>query len=211
MGYTDNPESIIFELGGVIVNLDYGLTIDALSQLAGRDISQQYGQHRQAEIFSQYEIGAITTADFRHGLRQLLQLEGTDAAIDEAWCRLILDFPSERIKLIRQLGQHRRIFLLSNINELHLATCDRKFIEATGHTVGSLAEQFERAYYSHLVGDRKPNPSIFEQVITDNGLVPEKTLFLDDTAANLIGAQAVGLTTRLITPGQTIESLNLLP
>lgn len=203
-------ESIVFDLGGVIVNLDYGLTIQAFSELAGYDVTQQYSQQSQANIFSKFEVGSITPAEFRQGLMQLLQFEADDEAINQAWSALILDFPPGRVELIRQLGQQKRIFLLSNINELHLATSDRKFTEAMGNDIGTLADQFERAYYSHLVGDRKPNVSIFQRVIDENNLNPAKTLFLDDTAHNLAGAQQIGLQTVHITQERPIESLNLL-
>ncbi|MFG6096603.1 HAD family phosphatase [Leptolyngbyaceae cyanobacterium CCMR0082] len=203
-------ESIVFDLGGVIVNLDYGLTIQAFSELAGYDVTQQYSQQSQADIFSKFEVGSITPAEFRRSLMQLLQFEADDEAINQAWSALILDFPPKRVELIRQLGQQKRIFLLSNINELHLATSDRKFAEAMGNDIGTLADQFERVYYSHLVGDRKPNTSIFQRVIDENNLDPAKTLFLDDTAHNLVGAQQIGLQTVHITQERPIESLNLL-
>lgn len=202
--------SIIFDLGGVIVNLDYGLTIQAFSELAGYDITQEYSQQSQADVFSLFEVGSITVAEFRQGLRRLLRFEASDDAIDHAWSALILDFPPERVELVRQIGQQRRIFLLSNINELHLETSDRKFTEAMGTDIGTLADQFERAYYSHLVGDRKPNTSIFQRVIDENQLDPAKTLFLDDTDHNLVGAAQVGLQTAHVTQKNPIESLNLL-
>ncbi|MEM1250858.1 MAG: HAD family phosphatase [Cyanobacteria bacterium P01_H01_bin.21] len=210
MNQTSDIDNIIFDLGGVIVNLEYGLTIQALSALAGHDISQQYSQKSQADIFSKFEVGAITAAEFRQGLAQLFGFEASDDAINQAWSALILDFPPERVELIRQVGQRKRIFLLSNINELHLATSDRKFAEAMGTNIGTLADQFERAYYSHLVCDRKPNVSIFQRVIDENQLDPTKTLFLDDTAHNLVGAQQVGLRTIHITQTHPIERLNLL-
>ncbi|NEQ52002.1 MAG: HAD family phosphatase [Leptolyngbya sp. SIO3F4] len=202
-------ENIIFDLGGVILDLDYSLTIQALSKLAGYDVAEHYGQQAQAEFFSQFEIGAITAAEFRLGLKQLLSFEASDEAVDSAWSALILAFPPERVELVRQVGRKKRTFLLSNINELHLMTSDRKFTEAMGTGLGRLADQFERVYYSHLVGDRKPNVSIFQKVIDENHLEPAKTLFLDDTAHNLIGAQQVGLQTVLITKETPIESLNL--
>ena len=203
-------DSVIFDLGGVIVNLDYALTIQALSQLAGYDVTQQYSQQSQADIFSEFEVGSITAAEFRQGLMQLFRFEASDEAIDCAWSALILDFPPERVELVRQLAQRKRIFLLSNINELHLATSDRKFTEAMGIRMGTLADQFERAYYSHLVRDRKPNLSIFQRVIDENNLTPAKTLFLDDTAHNLVGAKHSGLQTVHITQKCPIERLNLL-
>lgn len=210
MSQLTSINAVVFDLGGVIVNLDYSLTIQAFSQLAGYDITQQYSQQSQVDLFSRFEVGRITAAEFRQGLMQLLNFDANDEAIDQAWNALILNFPPERVELVRQLGRQKRIFLLSNINELHLATSDRKFTEAMGTDIGTLADQFERAYYSHLVGDRKPNASIFQRVIDENKLDPAKTLFLDDTTHNLVSAQQVGLKTIHITQENPIESLNLL-
>ncbi|MEO1590607.1 MAG: HAD family phosphatase [Cyanobacteria bacterium J06632_22] len=200
-------DAIIFDLGGVIIELDYGKTIAALSQLAGFDVSQVYTQQRQTSLFSDFETGAIGAAEFRDGLRSHLNFSAPDADIDTAWNALILSYPKQRIELLQSLRQRLPIYLLSNNNELHLARCEELFETTFGSTFGSLDDQFNRAYYSHQMGDRKPNASIYQQVIDEQGLAPARTLFVEDTAHNVDGAKGVGLQTLHITNGLKIEDI----
>jgi len=64
---------------------------------------------------------------------------------------------------------------------------------------------FEKTYYSHFVGLRKPDPAIFEKVLKENNLVAEETLFIDDIAANLEAAEALGIQTQLMAAPDTIQ------
>ncbi len=205
---TSKLRAVIFDLGGVLIDLDYSKTVTALSQLAGFDASQVYTQQQQTELFTQFETGQIGAVEFRDGLRSSLTFTATDAEIDAAWNALILSFPAERLELLRQLRQHYPIYLLSNNNALHLARCYELFENTFGSTLGTLDSQFDQAYYSHHMGDRKPNASIYQRVIDEQGLDPACTLFVEDTAHNIKGAAVVGLQTLHITNGLRIEDLD---
>lgn len=204
----ESLEAVIFDLGGVILDLDYGKTITAMSQLAGFDVSQAYTQHRQTDLFTQFEMGQISTAEFRDGLRSHLNFTATDEAIDAAWNALILSYPVQRIELIQSLRQRCPVYLLSNNNELHLARCYSLFQETFANAFGTLDEQFDRAYYSHHMGDRKPNASIYQQVLQEQQVDPARTLFVEDTSHNVDGAKAVGLQTLHIIDGLKIEDVD---
>jgi putative hydrolase of the HAD superfamily len=204
--------SIIFDLGGVIMNLRYETTIEAFSQLCGFDVSRVYTQHKQAPLFDDFETGRISIAEFRDGLRSLLGLsksQASDDAIDAAWNAMLMDIPPSRVELLKHLRHHKRIFLLSNNNALHKAECDRIFTETYG-AGEALDDLFEQAYYSHLMGDRKPHPSIFQRVIQEQQLDPAETLFVEDTKQHIDGAVSVGLQTEHLTDGRTIHDLNRL-
>lgn len=204
--------SIIFDLGGVIMNLRYETTIAAFSQLCGFDVSRVYTQHKQAPLFDEFEMGKISVADFRDGLRSLLKLstaQASDADIDAAWNVMLMDIPPSRVDLIKTLRSHKRLFLLSNNNELHKAECDRIFTETYGADA-VLDDLFEQAYYSHLMGDRKPYPSIFQRVLDEQQLDPAQTLFIEDTQQHIDGAVSVGLQTEHLTGGRTLHDLELL-
>jgi FMN phosphatase YigB (HAD superfamily) len=202
-------EAIIFDLGGVIINLDYQRTIDAFSQLAGVDVSVLYTQHHQVSLFDEYETGRIDSAAFRRGLRELLSLDCGDGELDAAWNAMLLDIPVPRIERLVELGRQVPIFLLSNTNEIHKAECDRRFQTAMGDPEANLSSLFRRAYYSHEVGDRKPNPSIFRRVLEEEQLNPATTLFIEDTAQHIAGAQQVGLQTIQVHKELTILDLDL--
>lgn len=203
-------EAIIFDLGGVIINLNYQLTIDAFSQLAGFDASLLYTQQQQTPLFDDYETGRISSTAFRQGLRNLLKLDCSDEVLDDAWNAMLLDIPKERVALLATLKTHIPIFLLSNTNTIHKAECDRRFQRTMNDPNANLSDLFTCAYYSHEVGDRKPNPSIFERVLQEQNLTPNSTLFIEDSLQHITGAQQVGLQTVHLTGGTTILELGLI-
>jgi len=202
-------DSIIFDYGGVIINIRYENTIAAFSKLSGLEASHFYTQNHQRSLFDDYESGRISSAEFRDGLRSLFKIDGSDQALDDAWNALLLNIPQERIDLLKKLGQHKRLFLLSNINEIHRVACDRIFDETFGVEFGGIYSLFEKVYFSYEVGDRKPNPSIFKTVIQQQNLDPSRTVFIEDTLQHIEGAKTVGLQTIHITNGLTITDLNL--
>lgn len=200
-------DAIIFDLGGVIINIDYPRTILAFNALHSEDQEFPYSQHQQAELFDAFEKGEIPPWKFRDGLRKTLALDCSDAKLDAAWNAMLLDIPSERIRLIEKLGQHKRIFLLSNTNSIHKVAFDKIFHQTCGEHYDHLDQLFEQAYYSHQVGDRKPNPSIFQKVIDEQNLNPARTLFIEDTIRHIEGAKTTGLQTYHLTQGETITQL----
>ena len=62
-------KNIIFDLGGVIINLEYNKTIDAFRKLGAMNIDQVYSQKNQDPIFDDYEMGKISSEEFRQGLK----------------------------------------------------------------------------------------------------------------------------------------------
>lgn len=201
-------ENIIFDLGGVIINLDYGATIREFSKLCQRDMKESYSQKKQAPIFDDLETGKISPEEFRTGFKQLFNFEASDEEIDAAWNALLLDFPKERLDLIQQIGTQKRIFLLSNTNAIHKIAFEKILHDSLD--IPSLSSFFEKTYYSHEMGDRKPNASIFERVLDENQLDPAKTLFIDDSIQHIEGAKKVGLNTCHLTPTTTLLDLGLL-
>jgi len=207
---TESIEAVVFDLGGVILNIDYGRTIEMLSTLSQTNFADTYTQHRQDPLFDQFETGKVGAPTFRDGLRRLLQTELSDHQLDVAWNAMLLNIPAERIDLLERVATRKRIFLLSNTNEIHQLAFDQIVRATFGDRLASLAQLFEKTYYSHLVGDRKPNASMFERVLEENRLNPNQTLFIDDTLGHIEGAKKVGLQTLHLTNGQTIEDLDVL-
>lgn len=200
-------EAVIFDLGGVIINIDYLRTILGFNGLRQDLDMVPYSQDEQAELFNHFEMGHISAAEFRDGIRELLGIDCEDGAIDDAWNAMLLDIPPERITLLEKLGQQKRLFLLSNINEIHMVAVERIFQGVCGDRHRELADLFECTYYSHLVGDRKPHPSIFQRVIDEQHLDPARTIFIEDTIRHIRGAQQAGLRTHHLTKGETILDL----
>lgn len=192
-------KNIIFDLGGVILNLDNRRTEEAFIRLGVKQIGQYFGHGHAASFFKDYEVGKISDRQFIDAIRELTGAEIPDEAIIDGWNALLLDFPPERIQLLKQLGKSYRIFLFSNTNALHLAALQHKYTETFGP--GMLDDLFEKAYYSHLLGMRKPDVASFEHILKENQLNGPQTLFVDDALVNVEGAEQAGMRGLYLRPG----------
>ena len=193
-------KNIIFDLGGVILNLDNKRTEEAFGKLGVKDIRQYFGLGHADSFFKDYEVGKITDQQFVDSIRSMTGLSNVpDQAIIDGWNALLLDFPAERIQLLKELGQHYRIFLFSNTNALHLAALRKIYSQTFGS--GTLDEHFERTYYSHLLGMRKPERESYEYILRENQLEGAETLFVDDAIVNIEGAELAGLKGLYLRPG----------
>jgi putative hydrolase of the HAD superfamily len=197
-------KNIIFDFGGVILNINYKLTEKAFAELGLTDFGSIYSQATQQELFDTLEKGLITPAQFRTGIRRFIG-EVPDAAIDKAWNAMLLDLPAERVELLDRLKSSHRIFLLSNTNEIHYRAFTAYMKEKFGRDIFS--EVFEKAYVSHEINMRKPDAEIFEFVVRQNNLKKEETLFIDDSIQHIEGAKRVGLNTIFLEKGNTILDL----
>jgi len=198
-------KNIIFDLGGVIVDLDFARTFDALARLAGTTPANIEKDATAQPFFHEYEKGRLSDNDFRATLRSYLHSEAPDATLDAAWNAMLLDIAPEKYSLLESLKHKYRTFLLSNTNAIHMTAVNSLVQLGSGHP--NLDPYFERTYYSHLLGMRKPDREIYEHVLAENHLVPHETLFLDDLTDNLRGAAALGIQTCLISSPVAVLSL----
>ena len=183
-------DAIIFDLGGVIINLDYQLTIEAFKKLGIDNFEEMYTQAKQNNLFDDFETGKISSQHFINSLLPFLP-SGTSAnKVVHAWNAMILDFPKKRLELLDQLNSKYRVFLLSNTNDIHLQAVNRSLANTTDR---KLDTYFEKVYLSHEVKLRKPHKEIFELVCTEQNLNPETTIFIDDTIGHVNGANSIGL------------------
>ena len=199
-------KNIIFDLGGVLINLDNKLTEDAFIALGVKDFGRYFGHGFAASFFKDYEVGKISDAEFLENLRNMGNLTVPDEIIIRAWNSLLLDFPPERIMLLEQLRRKYRIFLFSNTNSLHMEAVRQIYHHTLGK--GELDALFEKSYYSHLMGMRKPSVASFQYIIGENKLDPGETLFVDDAFVNVEGAIKAGLKGFYLEPGKTIMDMN---
>ena len=196
-------KNIIFDLGGVIINLDNQLTEDAFIALGTKPIKEYFGHGHAASFFKDYEVGGLTSQEFVDMIRSQTGITASDEEIIRAWNALLLDFPPERIQLLKELGKTYRIFLFSNTNELHLQHLN-KIYASTYPGDKTLDDHFEKAYYSHTMKMRKPDIASFQQILKENQLKGEETLFVDDALINVEGAEKAGLKGLFLRPGITI-------
>ncbi len=186
-------QNIIFDLGGVIINLAPQKTVEAFARLSGLSPEKVLKAYSERPEFHLYEKGLLTNHEFRSALRGLFNVEASDAELDRCWNAMLLDIPLQRIQLLEKLKRNYRVFLLSNTNDIHLQCFNQIAKGVTGQP--GLEPWFHKAYYSHLLKMRKPDVEIYEHVLQENHLQPAATLFLDDNLANLEGARQAGIQT----------------
>lgn len=194
---------IIFDLGGVLLNINYQLTEAAFIKLGVTDFKEQYTQLAQSDFFDAFETGKMSKDDFIVSLKAQAAPGCTDQQVIDAWNAMLLDLPLRRLQVLQQLQVHYDTFLLSNTNEIHEAACSKILKAQCGFT--SLGVFFDRVYFSHRVGLRKPDKAIFELVLDQHHLNPAHTLYIDDSPQHIDPARELGIQTILMMPGMTME------
>jgi FMN phosphatase YigB (HAD superfamily) len=200
-------KNIIFDLGGVLLNIDLKRTELAFAELGIGNFKEYYTLQSASAVFHNLELGAITPEVFYEEFRSVVKLPLTNGQIKKAWNALLLDFPIDRIKWLYEIRKKYKIYLLSNTNEIHYAAFTKMFDEQIGD--GRFDEQFSKTYYSHQMGLRKPSKECYQAVINQENLVPDETVFIDDSLQNIEGARLMGLQTFYLPSPHTVLELDL--
>ena len=191
--------NLLFDLGNVIIDLDIDKTIDDLDKLFRPDGDRSIVE----KINKEYECGRVSTDIFINTL--LSQCGRNVQAIDimNAWNGMLVGIPVHRLEMLIMLRDKFNVYLLSNTNELHLDWVHRYMKNV--HGVQDFEKRyFDQAYYSHLVGDRKPLASIYKHIIDDAYMTPGLTLYMDDVKENIDVAEKLGFKTHLVENGEDI-------
>ena len=198
-----NSKVIIFDLGAVILNINYQNTIDEFTKLGVKNASSFYSKKMQTDLFNQIETGKITAEKF---LTEL-QKETNNATINQvknAWNSMLLDLPNERLELIKALKSKYRIYLLSNTNNIHIDAFKKQLGNAKWEDFCNL---FDKMYLSHEVGLRKPNAEIFKHILTEQKLKAEEVFFIDDSPQHIESAKKLGIHCHHLLDNENITTL----
>ena len=182
--------NIVFDLGGVLVDLDFKAAINGLQQAGFTNVKEQLLAFDRNGIFQKFELGEITTDEFRTAIRENSTVTLTDEEVDNLWNLMLLEIPREKLELILELRGKYMVYLLSNTNSIHWDYVCKNAFNYRGFRVEDYFEETFLSYEMHLA---KPNKAIFEKVLNDANLVAEETLFIDDSEANCKAAQEVGI------------------
>ncbi len=156
-------------------------------------------------MFDQYEKGLITERAFFDHLKKQFKVDFSHEEMVHAWNAMLIRLPQKRISILENLKETHDLFLLSNTNETHI-NAFQKLIQQQNNVKG-FEPFFTKVYYSCRLGKRKPDAEIFLQVLNENNLVPQETLFIDDSIQHIHGASKLGIKTFHLTGGDTIENL----
>lgn len=200
-------EAVIFDLGGVLINLDYQRTEAAFVALGLSNFNETYSQMQQTDLFDRFETGKVSPFHFINRLLDQLPAGSNGNQVVHAWNAMILDFPKQRLDWLKTFREKsgKKLFLLSNTNALHMDAVRRSLEQTVGHQ--RLEDYFDRVYLSHEMGMRKPNPEIFIRVCDEQGLNPASTLFIDDSPQHVEGAIKAGLQAVHLTPGTEVQTV----
>ena len=200
-------KNIIFDLGGIFMNLDFKLTERAFVELGITQFSAMYSQHHSNDLFEQLETGKITAGEFYEVFRKESKSQLTNEQIKTAWNALLLDFPAERLEWLDVIRHKYKVYLFSNTNIIHYDAFMEILCNNNGCTYFNT--YFLKAYYSHQLGLRKPYRESYQKILEEQGLLAAETLFIDDTAKNIEGAQNAGLQTIHLVAPMTVLDLSL--
>ena len=203
----EKATAIIFDLGGVILDIDYNLTRTAFEKLGVGNFDEMYSQSSADTLFRNLEMGKIPEENFYIEMNKCTGLQLSPFEIKQAWCAMLLDFREESLLFLDELKPEYRLFLLSNTNHIHIPEFNKIYNnKKRGNPFNGF---FEKAYYSCEIGLRKPDAVCYDWVLQKEKLVPAKTIFVDDSIQNVEAAKLAGMQTILLEPGKTIENLDL--
>ena len=182
--------NIVFDLGGVLVDLDFKAAINGLQEAGFANVKEQLLAFDRGGIFQKFEVGEITADEFRTAIRENSTVALTDEEVDGLWNAMLLEIPREKLELILHLRGKYMVYLLSNTNSIHWDYVCKNAFNYRGFRVEDYFEETFLSYEMHLA---KPDKAIFEKVLSDANLLAEETLFIDDSEANCKAAQEVGI------------------
>ena len=196
-------KSIIFDLGGVLLNISYRKTITEFDRLGVKNSSLFYSKRSQKKLFNLLETGEISEINFIDAVKK----ECTNATSNEiriAWNSMLLDLPQKRIAVLKNLKFKYKLYLLSNTNVIHIQAF-KDYLGKEKYT--EFLNLFDKVYYSHEIGFRKPDPESFNLILEENDLIARQVLFIDDSDQHIVGAKNLGIQTHHLTNGQEISNL----
>jgi HAD superfamily hydrolase (TIGR01509 family) len=189
MSQPQNFKNILFDLGGVILDINVQATLKRFYELGFPADLMQFPNSMTTDLYFKYETGKLNTEEFRNAIRERAGVEMTDQAFDEAWNAMLVRFPEERISLLRVLSTRYNLYMLSNTSALHVGVFEKMYLDVAGEPIQRV---FKKLYYSHEIGWHKPDHEAWEHVIKDAGIKAEETLFLDDNIHNIKASQELG-------------------
>lgn len=184
--------TIIFDLGGVLLDLDFELAFKKMSQVLNVDLQYDALPEKLRKAFIDFELGKIKQEVFLWNLQMMTDKPPHGKPLMDAWNAMLIGFDPARFEMLLRLKKDYKLILLSNTNQIHLDWIYRHLDKEYGIKDWD-EEYFGKTYYSHEIGLRKPNADIYEFVINDSRIDPNKAIFIDDSIENIVTANNVGL------------------
>ncbi|NDV47774.1 HAD family phosphatase [Paludibacter sp. 221] len=199
-----NITTLIFDFGGVLINLDKQRCIRNFEKLGFSNVKNYLGDFIQTDFFLQMEEGKMDENEFYSEIKKHGSNDVTNQQIKNAWNSFLLDIPAYKLDMLLELRKKFKVLLLSNTNPIHIEHSEDIFLSHKGLTMDNY---FDKRYLSYEMKMSKPHAEIFEAVLDDAKLRPEECLFLDDGAKNIEQAQKMGFNTYLVPIPDSLDFL----
>ncbi len=197
-------KNLLFDLGGVIMDLDRDRCVKAFSELGMKDADDFLGVYGQKGDFLALERGDIDADEFHSRVRPLFDHPVTDQEIDRAFNRFLIGIPVERLRELRELRKRYGIYLLSNTNPIMM----NGFIAEEFRKEGlEMKDYFDGIVASYEARCYKPDREIFDYTASHCHIRPEETLFFDDSQANVEAGRKAGYHAVCVEPGREFADI----
>lgn len=187
--FPDKIKNLLFDLGGVIMDIRRQNCVEALSQLGVQGVGELIGDYCQAGEFLRLEEGKMSANEFRDYIRSRCPNPLSDSQINDAFEAFLIGIPLNRLQALEQLRRRYKVYMLSNTNEIMFYGKISREFEKDGH---NMAHYFDGICTSFETGVAKPDPLIFHAVEKQFGILPDETLFFDDSITNIEAARKLG-------------------
>jgi len=204
MKHFSNISTLIFDFGGVLIDLDMNQSILNFKKLGVENVENYLSNFGQSGFFMQLEKGKISAEEFRSEIRKMTTNTITDKEIDDAWNAFLVRIPSEKLDIVYQLRKKFRVIMLSNTNAIHFPYAERTFFSYKNR---SIDEYFDKCYRSYDMKMAKPDAEIFEAILSQEQVAPNQCLLLDDGPKNIEQAQKLGFQTYFVDPKEDLSFL----
>ena len=204
MKHFSNISTLIFDFGGVLIDLDMNQSILNFKKLGVENVENYLSNFGQSGFFMQLEKGKISAEEFRSEIRKLTTNTITDKEIDDAWNAFLVRIPSEKLDIVYQLRKKFRVIMLSNTNAIHFPYAERTFFSYKNRGID---EYFDKCYRSYDMKMAKPDAEIFEAILSQEQVAPNQCLLLDDGPKNIEQAQKMGFQTYFVDPKEDLSFL----
>ena len=204
MKHFSNISTLIFDFGGVLIDLDMNQSILNFKKLGVENVENYLSNFGQSGFFMQLEKGKISADEFRSEIRKMTTNIITDKEIDDAWNAFLVRIPSEKLDIVSELRKKFRVIMLSNTNAIHFPYAERTFFSYKNRGID---EYFDKCYRSYDMKMAKPDAEIFEAILSEEQVAANQCLLLDDGPKNIEQAQKLGFQTYFVDPKEDLTFL----
>ncbi|QCD41777.1 HAD family phosphatase [Duncaniella dubosii] len=198
-------KNLLFDLGGVIMDLDRDRCVRAFERLGMKDADDFLGVYGQKGAFLALESGKIDADEFHRQVRPMIDRpKVSDEEIDNAFNEFLVGIPVARLEALRALRKDYKIYLLSNTNPIMINSRIAEEFRKEGF---EMADYFDGIFTSYEAGCCKPGKEIFDYTEREGHIKPDETLFFDDSQANVDAARSYGFNAVLVKPGDEFKNL----